>query len=467
MKQSAPKLAEADRKDAKGINWHSTLLWGIIGVLLNLILWFLTFLITPLVNKEWPTKFGEFLITHRLLVGLVGILITSVFWIVKVRRQNNDLRRSLTAAENSLSSTRQRLAAAEAKLATIESTMPTPKVEEIIRFRRFENIEKIVYGHIAYSPLLDHDEAGRPYGVGITLLEMIFGHNRIEALDIKALWSDFVDELASGQYDIVATPIFETRERSTKIAFCSPMFYSNIGLYVKKGHKVLGRSGENSWSFDEAIETLQRMSPKVVAIAGEISGKMALKYLGLTPEDKSKWLDPNRASVASLIKAVNGEGKMECEVVFAEVFQAEQTEAVRAKDVINILKPKALLYPVSFAVRKEDYVLRRYINLKLLQIEESLPDGVLKVIFDEMQKNEHYRHYTLEDIKRFFVRDYPAPGIKHDVGQTSTSPKEPPTDNKESRDVALQGFFKPDEVASSGTQIKSIGIDLNDAFAKA
>jgi hypothetical protein len=259
--------------------------------------------------------------------------------------------------------------------------------------------------------------ADKPSGIGISLLEKIFGSEKIVSSHKKALWGDLVDNLASKQYDIIATPIFETNERSKHIAFCSPLFYSDIGIYVKKvaapsqkystkrGSSIaLGSLPENSLSFEDAISLLTHMKLKIIAIDGEISGKMALKYLGLKRED-IEWLKPETSSVHFLIASVGGGNDMECDIVFAEVFQAEQTDSVKNGNVINILKSKEVLYPVSFAVRKQDYVLKNYINLKLLEIEENEQNGILGIILDELKMHLEYKHYNLNDIKKYFVRE--------------------------------------------------------------
>src|SRR5205085_1949159 len=79
---------------------------------------------------------------------------------------------------------------------------------------------------------------------------------------------------------------------------------------------------------------------------------------------------------------------------------------------------KEVLYPVSFALRKSDYVLKNFINLKLLEIEESMPDGILGIVYDELCKHDEYKHYTFADVKRYFVRELNGNyGLKNASGQ--------------------------------------------------
>lgn len=358
----------------KRIDWHSNKTWGIIGVVGGFITLLLGILIQPYVTKETQTQILGYLMarTNTIVLAVLGVLFLAVM--IRQQKELRLLRKTLSK-------------------------------EEPPKFRRFEQIKTIKYGHIAYRPLLYYDGADNPQGIGVALLTRIFSEVQIEQSNSRALWSNLVTNLASSKYDVVATPIFQTRERSRLIDFCSPMFYSDIGMYVKKDSRILGFLPPNSQTFEEAISMARRMKPSIVAIQGEISGKLALKHLDPKKEDIKEWLTPETASVTSLINAVLGSDGAESEVVFAEVFQAEQTKPVQDGRVINILKQKQLLYPVSFAVRKSDYVLRNYINLRLLEIEETVNDGVLGIILEELRKQPEYANYSMNKIKKYFVRD--------------------------------------------------------------
>lgn len=380
------------------IDWHSNKTWGIIGIIFAAFTLILGILIQPYVTKETQTQILAYLMrrTNTIILIVSGVLLAIVM--LKQQKELRLLRQTLSK-------------------------------EEPPKFRRFEQIKRIKYGHILYRPLLYYDGADNPQGIGVALVTRIFADVQIEQSNSKALWSNLVTGLASNKYDIVATPIFETRERSRLIGFCSPMFYSDIGMYVKKDSRILGFLPPNSQSFDEAIGMARRMRPNIVAIQGEISGKLALKYLDPKKDDIKEWLTPETASVTSLINAVLGSDGSESEVVFAEVFQAEQTKPVRDGSVINILKRKELLYPVSFAVRKSDYVLKNYINLKLLEIEETVNDGILGIILEELRKQPEYTHYTLNEIKNYFVRDLQLLQIQATKGDSSGGSGSPPVDN--------------------------------------
>jgi ABC-type amino acid transport substrate-binding protein len=381
--------------------------WGIVLAIAGIVIAILVVFIQPFITKELLMQ--AFAYATVSWIGVCLALMILGLMIVAIRQSR--------------------------KIASLSKRL---SVEEVSNFGRWP-IKEVVYGHIAYRPLLYYDQYEEPLGVGITLLKKIFWNHKIVGSGERALWSNLVENLTSNQYDIVATPIFETRERSKQIAFCSPIFYSDIGMYVKRASEsdqkinikirkgsalALGNIPSNSQSFEDAIAIFSDMKLKITAIEGEISGKMSLKYLGLKRED-IKWLKPETASVRLLIEAVNGENKMECDVVFAEVFQAEQTIPVKRGEVINILRPKEVLYPVSFAVRKQDYTLKHYINLKLLEIEETTPNGILGIIWDELKTQKEYAHYTFDDIRRYFVREWNGhPGISS--GRNQSKPHETP-----------------------------------------
>ncbi|GHV71316.1 hypothetical protein FACS189420_5970 [Bacteroidia bacterium] len=54
---------------------------------------------------------------------------------------------------------------------------------------------------------------------------------------------------------------------------------------------------------------------------------------------------------------MESESRDSADFTFMEVFKAETLKDGKPLNAVNILKNKELLYPVSFAVRKEDTVL--------------------------------------------------------------------------------------------------------------
>lgn len=75
-----------------------------------------------------------------------------------------------------------------------------------------------------------------------------------------------------------------------------------------------------------------------------------------------------------------------------EPFQVEMCTSDDIQKLHNILKPKQILYPVSFAMRKGEHDLRRYMNLKLLELDRDPKNGILdlikKELFDNFEPND-------------------------------------------------------------------------------
>ena len=329
----------------------------------------------------------------------------------------------------------------------------TPNEDEskYIKYKRFEKIDRIIYGHIEYPPLLYYKRS-EPNGIGVKLLEKIF-EGKIDK-ERKINWNEIETALPERSVptkysiDLIATPLFETKDRSKKLLFCSPIFFSEVGIYINSKGK-LNKHINGKLSFSGAIELIKKFSPELRAayIEGEISEKMVNKYFKndkpyeSIPEHKIKRFLIKSVEISDLIKAVDkavDNGNIEpidinsnvvsdiaSDFVFAETYQANNTEAVRSKSVINILYPKELLYPVSFAVRKEEYILKNYINLKLLELDSNTPYGILGIIADVIAssdnrddlfaerikkiKSANINEQTkkrVEVIKEYFIRDY-------------------------------------------------------------
>jgi hypothetical protein len=139
---------------------------------------------------------------------------------------------------------------------------------------------------------------------------------------------------------------------------------------------------------------------KVEYIEGELSEIMVKKYLG----DKSyKVLQHGESNVVRLISSLTHSNKIS-DVVFAERLIAELTPEVRNGRIINILKPSQLLYPVGFAMRREDYILRHYVNIKLMELDDRNTNGILDIIVQELQRTLEFQNIDIEFAKEYFVR---------------------------------------------------------------
>lgn len=345
-------------------------------------------------------------------LGLIVALMSAVVsYLILKKKHMSALQLSVDSLEKNLTEIKSRLELKNAELAEL-------KKKAVPHFKRFENITEIRYGHIDYPPLLYHDEQGNPHGIGIEILKKIFHKNGFVNDQLLMYWDD-IDNLLNeeseenlGRYriDIIATPIFETNERAQKVGFTSPIFFSEIGLYYSKESEVLNDL-QPPMTFEKAIKKISYFRGiKFCVVDGELSERMVRKYFPDHYNNKecTKY-KKDKMKIPELLGMVY-EGKSD--LAFVETFQADLLTKYKDK-LINLLGPKQLLYPVAFALRKEDYILRRYINLKLLELDFCTDNGVLDLVKQELEKTNptffsavQTEEKRISLVKKYFIREY-------------------------------------------------------------
>lgn len=293
------------------------------------------------------------------------------------------------------------------------------RYEEIVKKVRKDSVLK--YGYIKYKPFFWKDDVVHK-GIGYDILNAIF-ENKV---DLKAhnyqigggaKWSDVFTDLCkqpNPKFDIIITPLFETRSRlhEFNIAYCTPLFHSNIGIFIRESE-----FDGTKRKFKEAISYLKTKinsnNWRPEYIQGELSGGLVRKHfpehfnpnLGVT---RSASEDDDFIRILERINTSDFNQKKESnsgDFAFMEVFKANSIinqDKAHKNDIklVNILEDNELLYPVSFVVRKEDTVLRNLINIKLLELRRS---GKLEEIIKNVAKGVHISD---EEFKNIFVQDY-------------------------------------------------------------
>jgi hypothetical protein len=296
--------------------------------------------------------------------------------------------------------------------------LPERKKPSIPRWEYFSG-NKVRFGSLKYPPMLEFDFNDKPIGIGIHILTKIF-EGKLERERKKVTWDNLnkalyeKDDNGNFKIDIIATPIFETHERSNDLAFSLPIFYSEIGLYYNSEDSRFKHLAPQP--FEEAKKIINYQKNETLffyCIEGELSQRLAKKYFN---EKQLRLADPRQYSIQSLLETVIDD-KEKSDIVFAETYQAEQLIKMkrsegdlRFNNLKNMLKPKQLLYPVVFALRKEDYVLKNYINLKLIEIDG--PGFGINNLIKESLSNVNNDFSHLEEnskekfISEFFIRQY-------------------------------------------------------------
>lgn len=291
-----------------------------------------------------------------------------------------------------------------------------------VKIKRFEEIQSLRYGYLEYSPFFYLGQKDKHWGIGMAVLEKIFSYNNnIQFIhyDGDINWDTALKKLEDDEFDIILTPLFETRSRLSdfNVQYCIPLFYSNIGLYVRKDFETAPLEG--TLSFNKAIEfvfnKVKQSNWKAKYLKGELSQFLMEKH-HLNENGTAIMKETiSDADFKNIIKNIaSGDPKKE-QFTFMEVFKVESF-IEQEEMVVNLLKPNELLYPVSFVVRKEHTVLKNLINLRIMQLraEESTETGVNKLekIIKDISLSADVS-ITPEKFKDIFIQksDYPLPII--------------------------------------------------------
>ena len=257
-----------------------------------------------------------------------------------------------------------------------------------IKFARFEQlhtISSLIYGYVEYKPFFYLNDLDSQ-GIGYEVLSKIFSPFR--TLELKAFsyplnqrgnnWENVFEDLCKKQFDLIMTPLFETRSRiyNYNISFCTPIFYSNIGIYIRQG----SISGSTSLQFSDAIsfirEKIKHHNWRAKYIKGELSESLLSKY-NLSKDTDDNMQTPiypaTDQDFASALSDVSADGGDQGDFIFMEVFKANSimNKYPTKFKLTNILADNQLLYPVSFVVRKEETILKNIINLRLIELRKS------------------------------------------------------------------------------------------------
>ena len=289
-------------------------------------------------------------------------------------------------------------------------------IKPISNFKRFEEIKELKYGFIEYSPFF-WQERHHHKGIGIEVLNRVFENKvKLECCQYNygengSNWNTVFEDLCEHTFDIIITPLFETRSRlySYNISYCSPLFYSNIGIYVNNNllsdedRKKLPLPFKKAISFIEEKIKKSKWIPEI--LKGEISESLVNKYHlnSQMPKSQMVQLKPaNDSDFITVLKNISSGHKDKGDFTFMEVFKAQSiinSNKVET-DVFNILRDNELLYPVSFVVRKEDTVLRNLINIRLMELRDN---GELKEIIKQVANAVDINDTMFEGI---FIQKY-------------------------------------------------------------
>lgn len=271
------------------------------------------------------------------------------------------------------------------------------------QYKRFEDIvdDEIRYGYVPFFPTTIEQEMDmRPKGVGIGLLDEIF-HGRLKNPSKAAGWNNIFDELEKGTFDVIATPLYDVAERRKRVLFSQPIFYADIGIYTSLRNTRIVQDGPKlsvPGRFKETIKELKDIGDKlyVRGCDGELQIKMTEKYLSKSGVKVIK-ANSSEYTIREALEGLNDDRESDTfsDIVFCERSQAEMSPAAKSNQILNLLHPGQLLFPVAFAIRKNEDTLRKFVNLRLMTIEGTNNSGIsdrlvkqTKLAIPEMDENE-------------------------------------------------------------------------------
>jgi ABC-type amino acid transport substrate-binding protein len=182
-------------------------------------------------------------------------------------------------------------------------------------------------GYITYPPGCIKDaNTGRLSGIFVEALEKA-GENlglKVEWVE-EVGWGSMIEGLETNRYDLIGSPVWSNSSRGKLVGFTTPLFYSGIGVYIKKD--------DNRFTGD--LQAMNSEKVKVSTIDGEMSDIIA----------RTQFPKASRVSLAQLadnsqmfLDLVQGRS----DVVFAEPYIAEQYLKNNANVIKNIAADKPI-----------------------------------------------------------------------------------------------------------------------------
>jgi hypothetical protein len=302
---------------------------------------------------------SEYSLPAIALLGLTGLGTWAVRWRWSTRKQLAECAAEVVAAKT-------RASDLEAKLAIHQVGLTGQKEE----FERFEEIVErgVRWAFVDFWPtaFLDRN-TGRTRGLGLEIFNAVFDGIPKRKSNEIVTWDNMLTKLQAGLFDVVVTPLYETRDRKN-VSFCLPLFYSDIGLFVRDKDQLLVSDLVAPMSYQQLIDWGAQFdaSLPIEVIPGELHDRLCRKVFGkVRLADAPQGCTPDR-----LLDRLRTEDCSTHRLQFIERWQGERPHADEAR-LRNLLLPGELLFPVSFVVRSADDTLRRFINLRLLEVGDA------------------------------------------------------------------------------------------------
>lgn len=222
---------------------------------------------------------------------------------------------------------------------------------------------KIKVGYISYPPgfIVDPNTKEKS-GIFNDILVEIAKRNGL-TIDYReeVTWATMIEALKTNRVNLIANPVWATKERKENADFSIPVYFSPIGVYV--------RADDNRFDVDRS--KINDPSVKIAAVDGEINfsiGKQDFPKAEVNPF-------PNNIDVAQLFLEIQTKKK---DVTFAEPMFAYDYMQKNPGKIKNIGESSPIRnYPNCYMYKKGETKIGDFLNT---EIDKLIKDGTIDKI---------------------------------------------------------------------------------------
>lgn len=223
--------------------------------------------------------------------------------------------------------------------------------------------KSIKVGYISYPPgfIVDPNTKEKS-GIFNDVLVEIAKRNGL-TIDYKeeVTWATMIEALKTDRVNLIANPVWATKERKENADFSKPVYFSPIGVYV--------RADDNR--FDADRSKINDPSVKIAAVDGEVNN-----FIGKSDFPKAELKPfPNNIDVAQLFLEIQTKKK---DVTFAEPMFAYDYMQKNPGKLKNIGEKSPIRnYPNCYMYKKGESKVGDFLNA---EIEKLIKDGTIDKI---------------------------------------------------------------------------------------
>jgi polar amino acid transport system substrate-binding protein len=221
----------------------------------------------------------------------------------------------------------------------------------------------IKVGYISYPPgfIVDPNTKEKS-GIFNDVLVEIAKRNGL-TIDYKeeVTWATMIEALKTDRVNLIANPVWATKERKENADFSKPVYFSPIGVYV--------RADDNR--FDADRSKINDPSVKIAAVDGEVNN-----FIGKSDFPKAELKPfPNNIDVAQLFLEIQTKKK---DVTFAEPMFAYDYMQKNPGKLKNIGEKSPIRnYPNCYMYKKGESKVGDFLNA---EIDKLIKDGTIDKI---------------------------------------------------------------------------------------